>query len=712
MERSRAPGQRPFPRGAPPLRLSGRWRCHDYPVEVTESACNRLLTVDAKRNLKIWRAGDMRCIFRCQLGDFSCHVPWLEPQERAGPRPDEGELALAGLAVGNAGGIIQLFIMDLKHPEVPQALQSNTSHTASVVQVDFTWLSNVFVSVGEDQSVKIWSVGLVLLKEIGFPQPLTTVMFRRRIDMDQANGHDDLLLGFAAHVEKISFEFWSRGLPERCAVGDTKKETASIPQGTGRGLLRLDASDDINDHTIYLHAKKGQTTVRDFLGSRKGVGIQGACFVATFTKRLLRRVRTRRPESQGNDMARQRWGSGEVLDFRGPPVCEVGALSGQVVDWTVLNVKDQPSAEPSVAHQRIEMLDIGAFRDIMRCPLGYYDFQVSRTEILDAPRMQAIRGTAHENNVAVVTSLGIGHLRPHAKREDPEPLDSLDLAVSEASGSVQARVDAPNRMKPQPTSQGPCRPCKLPQSPQTSLHDKGRVATPQPSQLLKRRDSDATASSCSKADSARLSSATDTGHVTVKRGEEKWRSQHVARGVPKAERTPRTQGLANSADDTAHMLAERRNILEVPNELETNFLKKLFTQKTEWLYSHPDSDVIAQRSRAVEESRRRSTRHVPAWTPHGRLVCSEQLPPARAVPALPPFLSPDFKQQICLTRAEVTERRLILTAQCGPPPQPDLAVHATPASARASSVAGGRSAAAGRRPEVREQRPRTLLTAR
>merc|ERR1711959_786104 len=79
IESAKVPGQRPFPRNAPKLRFYGRWKCHDYFIEVTESVGNTCLTLDMKRNLKLWNVVTMQCIFLHNLEPFACYTPYLQP---------------------------------------------------------------------------------------------------------------------------------------------------------------------------------------------------------------------------------------------------------------------------------------------------------------------------------------------------------------------------------------------------------------------------------------------------------------------------------------------------------------------------------------------------------------------------------------------------------------------------------------------------------
>jgi len=137
------------------------------------------------------------------------------------------------------------------------------------------------------------------------------------------------------------------------------------------------------------------------------------------------------------------------------------------------------------------------------------------------------------------------------------------------------------------------------------------------------------------------------------------------------------QSKANTDEDTAKMLKERGQLIEAPDPPETNFLKNLFAKKSEWLYCSADSNVLAARRRTIKDTLRARSRCVATWTPAGRLVCGEQLPPSHAVPksvatSLPPS---QLRHRVPMTRAEVTEHQLIEAAmRAAPPMPPDLAL--------------------------------------
>lgn len=214
------------------------------------------------------------------------------------------------------------------------------------------------------------------------------------------------------------------------------------------------------------------------------------------------------------------------------------------------------------------------------------------------------------------------------------------------------RLDSPSTLAPQPQSSKPPRPNSASKA---ALGNSIKRETMEPGGL------------------ARPSSSAEA------KGDESWRNLRVGRGVPQLENVPkpRIQGKANTDEDTAKMLLDRGHLIEAPDAPETNFLKNLFTKKTEWLYCSADSNVLAARRRTIKDTLRARNRCVATWTPAGRLVCGEQLPPSRAVPlSCMADASPSrLRMRAPMTRAEVTEQNLIEAALHGPPQLvPDLAV--------------------------------------
>merc|ERR1712048_881139 len=113
-------------------------------------------------------------------------------------------------------------------------------------------------------------------------------------------------------------------------------------------------------------------------------------------------------------------------------------------------------------------------------------------------------------------------------------------------------------------------------------------------------------------------------------------------------------------------MKERGHLIEAPEPPESNFLKSLFSKKAEWLYCPAESNVLAARRRTIKDTMRARSRCVATWTPAGRLVCGEQIPPKQSAPAGAAPSPPHQRQRVPMTRSEVTEQRLIEEAQRGP----------------------------------------------
>lgn len=126
MELSRAAGQRPFPKQSQ-IPLFSRWRRHDYAIEAVKSVADRILTIDTKRNLKVCRAEDSRCLFSFQLPDFSCLTPYLSCSQVNGRTGREEDFSLLGVTLGNSRGALELVELPLDSEE-PEVLSSHASH--------------------------------------------------------------------------------------------------------------------------------------------------------------------------------------------------------------------------------------------------------------------------------------------------------------------------------------------------------------------------------------------------------------------------------------------------------------------------------------------------------------------------------------------------------------------------------------------------------
>mmetsp|Transcript_78509 Transcript_78509/g.138273 ORF Transcript_78509/g.138273 Transcript_78509/m.138273 type:complete len:1485 (-) Transcript_78509:100-4554(-) len=413
LEDARAPGQRPFPRGAPPLRLHGRWRHHDYAIEVVKSVGAHVLTIDSKRNLHVCRAEDSpKTIFRFQLVEYACLTPYFLV-----PEPPEDVLLLSGLVLGTSKGSLESVLLPdlsarpLSGPDEDKededdsgeviVLSSHSGHGGAVIQVDYLPSSEVFVSIGKDDTVRVWSPQLTSLKEIAFPAPLTAVAFLQLPGSDVSQGHGDILLGFAAHVEQVPFEIWGRSLMDKRKDAGADGSASPSPRTTRSSFLTRTTEDDDSIALDFLHPWDAAS--QD--GTKPGSGKSRT--ESNFVRRIQEDVDTVRHQEAMAERIR----NGVVADFRGPPTIPVGTLSNSAADMVAVEERFARLSHGENEHEHSEVLDQGDFRAITRNYPGYYDWTVNPSSLVDAPREHAIRGVTGEGNVAVVTSVGVGHLR-------------------------------------------------------------------------------------------------------------------------------------------------------------------------------------------------------------------------------------------------------------------------------------------------------------
>lgn len=721
IESARIAGQRPFPRDAPKLRFFGRWKCHEYFIEVAESVVNMMLTWDMKHNLRLWNVATMECIFTHQLEPFACYAPYLQPLGFVSPDKSSAQrgftrqslqssqnsddalqrstlsglaaspddiLGFAGLALGSKTGNLSLMLMPNSHNSEPDLLTSLASHQKEILQIDFIWPINVFATIGADDTLKIWSHGLIVLREIGFPQPLTAIAFRHRDDLDAAQGHGDIFVGFACHVESLSFDYWSHGvdiaLIGREAVRGRSEQTRAL-YFSNRGHSLLDASDDIEEHSRWLHADD-PLAAREYNSQRKGVKMQGAVHVALFKNALMKsldKVNALPSEREEAKAQKDRLRQGEVTDFRGPPLIEIETLSGQAVDNDVLGLPSRPSQEPTMHHKRTNHHNQGDFAECTHTQQGYYDEYVHPSYIVDAPRVHAIRGGVDGTETAMVTSIGSRIVGPP---EDAPPGGMPTTSTTRrstvkaggASGtSAQAGQSSPRRQASQATA--------------------GAGGTG-----FERGDCDDVGRSTAEETRKRATTVSTTDGAQQEKqsgpGDEPWRSRRIARGVPKDDMNkPRQQDVANSDLDTARLLESRGHMEEVPDIPDENQLKRMMAKKAEWLYSPKDSLVLSSKRQSIQQMEVRQAKSQ-VWTLAGRLVCDPgSRPPSSSVSIAtspPPHL---LKQRIPVTRSEVTEQRIIESASMPPPRAPQFSIEAKaprsvqttrPLSARARGASG------------------------
>lgn len=158
-----------------------------------------------------------------------------------------------------------------------------------------------------------------------------------------------------------------------------------------------------------------------------------------------------------------------------------------------------------------------------------------------------------------------------------------------------------------------------------------------------------------------------------------WRNRRIAYGVPKNADNPKpaVQNIANTENDVAQMLLLRGALVESKGEMEQDVLKRMFAKKSEWLYHgladgnlRPMKRGTARRAADVLLPKQRTV-----WTPNGRFVNVQNEPPRQA---FPDFAAPQppahMQMRLPMTRAEVTEHKLISAAQRPRPRPPDLTI--------------------------------------
>merc|ERR1712227_352841 len=113
----------------------------------------------------------------------------------------------------------------------------------------------------------------------------------------------------------------------------------------------IDASDDIDEHRVWLHSDDPMAA-REYVTSKRGVTIAGAAHVLGFKKAMLNALANPTKSMEEAKAQAKRLQQGEVTDFRGEPLIDIASLSGQAVDHSVLDLRDRPSKEPSIRHKR------------------------------------------------------------------------------------------------------------------------------------------------------------------------------------------------------------------------------------------------------------------------------------------------------------------------------------------------------------------------
>merc|ERR1719160_539647 len=289
----------------------------------------------------------MQCIFDYRLGDFLCQTPYFEavaadgdnaPPDQTGPVPE-----LRGVCTGESSGQLRLLVTS-----AGRAVPSTASHTDAVQQIDFIWPHNAFVSIGADCTVKLWSRALTLLRDIAFPQALTSVGFKQRPDYDSAQGHGDVIVGFAKHAEVIAVDFWTRDIPKE-HLGKAARRSSTLEEERPQIVKKAgfvnaiaEGSEEIEDHVAWLHAEDPLGT-KQRLESQRGVGVLGAGLVKKFENKILEHkaaVNITDPEKKAKREAEEKAKEecskrlrllveeGICADFRGRPLVNICDLAG------------------------------------------------------------------------------------------------------------------------------------------------------------------------------------------------------------------------------------------------------------------------------------------------------------------------------------------------------------------------------------------------
>lgn len=651
MEESRAAGQRPFPKQSQ-IPLFSRWRRHDYAIEVVKSVADRILTIDTKRNLKVCRAEDSRCLFSFQLPDFSCLTPYLSFAQVNGQTGGQEDFSLLGVTLGNTRGALELVELPLDDEE-PEVLSSHASHGGAVLQVDFLLPAEILVSVGQDDTLRFWSSSLHVLREVYFPQACTSVAFLQLPDMDTTQGHGDVLVGFAAHVEQIPLDVWARGV-KHDSLGGTLDSTLRSSQGTSKNTSK--------GTQFSRSAQEEDSTALEELALMWEA--PEAATQSIEEEVLVQTVQVESEEVSLHEEPVEKMKTGTVMDFRGPPVIPLGVLSSSAADMTGVQERlEKRLAEPHLEHEHSKVLDQGDFQSVTRHYPGYYDWTVLPTDLIDAPRSYAIRGVTKDDNVAVVTSVGVGHLRNTGFQQRMEPQVQGD-EIAEEARTVEALEIEEERETP--LGLVPEKPPSRSGKPQPADASQSRA---QPQDLAcTRRPSSGEVKSPDQGDD----SEEEQIEVEEEEVEETWRNLRIARGVPKRADAPKpiAQNIGNTDADVARMLKERGRLIDAPEDsYDSNFLTRVTAKKTDFVYCGVDNFNYARRParRCFIPDSDIPDEGLKLWTATGRLRTGLRGPPQRALPqSYVPLPPPHLWERAPVTRSEVTEMSIIAAAQQPP----------------------------------------------
>ncbi|CAK9014856.1 Hypothetical protein (Fragment) [Durusdinium trenchii] len=667
MELSRAPGQRPFPKHSD-VPLFSRWRRHDYAIEVVKSITDRILTIDTKRNLKVCRAEDSRCLFCFQLPDFSCLTPHLSYSQVNAQTGREEEFSLLGVVMGNTRGSLELVELPVDH-EDPEVSFSHASHGGAVLQVDFLLPAEIFVSVGEDDTLRFWSSSLYLLREVFFPQACTSVAFMKLPDMDISQGHGDVLVGFAAHVEQMPLDVWARGVKHESLGGSTLESTMRSSQGTSKSSkgTHFSKSAQEDDSAILEELalaweppgpEAATIKVEDVIVQTESEEASVPCEV------VVEKVRT-----------------GAVMDFRGPPVVPLGVLCNNAADMMGVQERlERRMKEMPFGHERSKEIEEGDFESITRYYQGYNDWTVLPSGLLDAPRSYSIRGVTGPDEVAIVTSVGLNlhqsHLRAgkntfqqpagvqEEEEEIPEQVEIEEANIEEAEALEESQ--ALQSMEVNQTDQTPPRTASPPSRRVTPLLPERPVSQHSPQNSARRP------SSCEGFQSQGFESE-NLELIEEDEVEETWRNLRIARGVPKRADAPKpvAQNIGNTDADVARMLKERGRLIDAPDDgFDSNFLSRITAKKTDVTYCGVDNLQSARRParRVIRDPDDDIPEEgIKLWTTTGRLRTGIRQPPQRALPrSFVPLPPQHLWERAPVTRSEVTEMKIIAAAQQPP----------------------------------------------
>jgi len=675
----RVPGQRPFPKDAPLLRLWLRWKCHDYLVERIETTAQHMLTLDMRHDLRLWQLVDMQCVLLCKVGDFQCYAPFArhpvnvtaalslhQLHRRLSSVPSLGlsdasagglggrsqvftQPEVSGLILGMASGGIRLMVKD-KSGTGTRIATSSALHAAPVLQVDCLEGLCAVVSIAADNTVKIWSETLTHLRDVVFPQPLTAACFLRRQDFDGTRGHGDVLIGFAGAVKVVHLEQWAslkmRSPEENTTEEQTKeyKRSSTSSSTTESGSEGSDTEEDSTspsqpDLQAYIQRQSSSDDIADYLHALSDADAKEGGPTRCATRlTVVRPTPTRtspgdsRFESERLAPEQAAGRAGVVVDFRGPPIYEVNTLGNRRP-----STSEQRDFSP---HSRINVLDQGQVSVVSHFQPVYFDDVISPNEHVTAPREVAIRGTVDRFDTAIVTSIGTGHLR------------NIYSTGMEAEGAApdfegEGLSELPAYEEPDIREL------------QEELARKasGRRRTKQD----RRSEAVLAGLGALEADVRRSSSPLQEGSPSIPDRLD----PPLARGVPRPPYPPQEQDSHHTALEVAKQMAARLDVDEVLDLPDYNALRSAVNKKTNFTYAPHNSEVV------VRAQARRTQRQ--QWTNTGRMICGT--PPPSANFYVPPLESPRLSRQEPMTRAELTEARIIdEVARNQPPPQLDLSM--------------------------------------